>query len=650
MDRSSFSRITIAVVVGVFLIGTFIWRQYQLSQRFDVVGVVEGFYGTPWSHEARLDVIRFMGEVGMDSYIYAPKDDPLHRQRWRELYEGSDLDRFQEMVEVAEDSGVSLIYAISPGLSIKYSSDDDYQALREKLFSMATLGVTQFALFLDDVPEQLQHPEDIESFSSLAEAHVELINRLYTDLMSVDATLIVCPTTYTTAWGSKEYIQILGDGVDENIPLFWTGDDVAIGQITAQQAADWGQLIGRKPWIWDNFPVNDFEQWRPIVGPIVGRSVDLSSESGAIFANPMDKPYLSMISLYTVARYAGNPYGYDPDQAWQDALVQLAGAEGARAIRPIMMLFKDYGWTDNVFTPIYTPGKSFNINSVRDALTLMEEQLVVLKSEEFADNEYIQNILPEIEPYVTKIRSDYDTILSNPNYIPDAEGFLTYQIEREALFAIQRGANLDGSLTEWDSNSFQFLNSSRAEDVDRVRVAFKYDRNNLYIGLNVRTNLISSTSDTTWVGGDQLLLMIDYTPVMSDTWIQPQDLVWLIRPPDESGNLVQRKGSMVLTPFSQRGISDITMRTISSFFSHYMKPIDRSLEAIAESARAYGSRTAQGYQLELMIPVGNLDSIRLNMSLNDINELNGAQRTTNFIFSRRPYIGNVYTYPEIIFR
>ncbi len=650
MDRSSFSRITIAIVVGVFLIGTFIWRQYQLSQRFDTIGVVEGFYGTPWSHDARLDIIRFLGEVGMDSYIYAPKDDPLHRQRWRDLYEGSDLERFQELVEVSEESGVNLVYAISPGLSIKYSSDEDYIALREKLFSMSILGVKQFALFLDDVPELLQHPEDIETFSSLAEAHVALINRLYTDLKSIDASLIVCPTTYTTAWGSKDYIQVLGAGVNEEIPLFWTGDDVAIGEITSQQAADWGQLLGRKPWIWDNFPVNDFEQWRPILGPIVGRSVDLSSESNALFANPMDKPYLSMISLYTVAKYAGNPYGYDPDQSWQDALVHLAGADGARAIRPIMLLFKDYGWTDNVFTPIYTPGKSFNINSVRDALTLMEEQLLILKSEEFSENEYIQNILPEIEPYVTKIRSDYDSILTNPNYIPDAEGFLTYQIEREAVYANPKNVELDGSLTDWDSNDFISLNSSRSDDTDRVSAAFYYDRNTLFIGVDVKTNGINSTSDTTWVGGDQLLIILDYTPELNDTWIQPQDLVWLVRPPDESGTLIQKKGSMVLTPFSQRGISDITMRSISSFFSHYMKPLDRSLVATAESARATGRRTSQGYQLELMIPVGNLDSIRLNLSLNDVDQFNGTQRSTNYIFSRRPYIGNVYTYPEIIFR
>jgi hypothetical protein len=650
MERSSFSRIAIAVVVGVFLMGTFLWRQYQLSQRFDTIGVVEGFYGTPWTHDARLDVIRFMGEVGMDSYIYAPKDDPLHRQRWREQYEGDELIRFQELVEVSEESGVELVYAISPGLSIRYSSEEDYIALKEKLFSMSILGVSQFALFLDDVPEQLQHPEDIEKYNSLSQAHIELINRLHQDLQTVDATLIVCPTTYTTAWGSKEYIRELGKGVNQDIPLFWTGDDVAIGEITAQQASSWGELIGRKPWIWDNFPVNDFEQWRPIVGPIIGRSLDLSSEAGALFANPMDKPYLSMISLYTVAKYGGNPYGYDPEQAWQDALIHVAGTEGARAIRPIMMLFKDYGWTDNVFTPIYTPGKSFNINSVRDALTLMEEQLVILKSDQYSQNEYIQNILPELEPYINKIRIDYDAMVLNPLYLPDAEGFLTYQNEREAVFTTQRPATLDGNLSEWVSSEFVKLNSSRVDDSGRVSVAYRYDRNNLYIGVNINTNFITSTSDTSWVGGDQLLIVMDYTPEMSDTWVQPQDLVWLVRPPDDSGSLTQRKGSMVLTPFSQRGISDITMRSISSFFSHYIKPLDESLVAVAESARATGRRTDQGYQLELMIPVGNLDSIRLNLSVNDIHQHDGVQRASNFIFSRRPYIGNVYTYPEIIFR
>ena len=50
-------------------------------------GVVEGFYGTPWSHEARLSLIDFYGRYKMNTYIYGPKDDPYHSSpNWRKPY------------------------------------------------------------------------------------------------------------------------------------------------------------------------------------------------------------------------------------------------------------------------------------------------------------------------------------------------------------------------------------------------------------------------------------------------------------------------------------------------------------------------------------------------------------------------------------
>ena len=36
-------------------------------------GVVEGFYGAPWSHQARLRQLKFYGENKMNTYIYANK-------------------------------------------------------------------------------------------------------------------------------------------------------------------------------------------------------------------------------------------------------------------------------------------------------------------------------------------------------------------------------------------------------------------------------------------------------------------------------------------------------------------------------------------------------------------------------------------------
>ena len=41
-------------------------------------GVVEGFYGNPWSHEVRLSLLDFYGKFKMNTYLYGPKDDPYH--------------------------------------------------------------------------------------------------------------------------------------------------------------------------------------------------------------------------------------------------------------------------------------------------------------------------------------------------------------------------------------------------------------------------------------------------------------------------------------------------------------------------------------------------------------------------------------------
>lgn len=615
-----------------------------------MIGVVEGFYGEPWSHNARLDMIRFMGEVGMNSYFYAPKDDPYHRQRWREPYSGEHLERFQELVRVAEDAGIDLYFAISPGLSIKYSSEEDYQALLQKLLSMHMLGIHHVALFLDDVPEELQHPEDKEVFDSLADAHVSLINRLYVELKNRGIALVVCPTTYTDAWGSREYIETLGQGISGEIPLFWTGVDVAISEITADQARFWGGLMNRKPLIWDNFPVNDFEQWRPIIGPLTGRDPDLGKTTTGIVANPMDAPYLSMIPLYTVARYGRRPHSYDARKAWQDALIHLAGADGARALRPLALLFSDYGWTDNVFTPIYTPGKHFNINEVRDALTILEETMEHLRSEQFSDNEYIQHILPELEPFAASIRRDYDDIMSDSFTINDAEGFLIYQIDREAYRVLHTSVRVDGRLNEWDDTEFRYLYSSREGDNNRASIGFRYHEGVLFAGIRVVTDYISVSEHHTWMGGDQVLFAIEFSEDRVNTWIQPTDLLIMVRPPHQNGAFNYLTGSFYLTPFSQRGISDIKKRTISSFFEHFVKDVHPSLHDIVENIEIASTRTSTGYELELAIPVGYIDGIHINASVNDVRIVSGRPTVTNFMFSRRPYIGNPHTWPEIVIR
>ena len=55
------------------------------------LGVIEGYYGMPLTHEQRLAFLEWMPTEGLDVYCYAPKDDPLHRHQWRDPYPDDDM-------------------------------------------------------------------------------------------------------------------------------------------------------------------------------------------------------------------------------------------------------------------------------------------------------------------------------------------------------------------------------------------------------------------------------------------------------------------------------------------------------------------------------------------------------------------------------
>ncbi|WP_020403073.1 protein O-GlcNAcase [Gracilimonas tropica] len=554
----------------------------QQPKDFAQIGVVEGFYGDPWSHEARLDLIRFMGQVDMNVYYYAPKDDPFHRSKWREPYEGEKLNEFRELLEVSKAAGVDLYFAISPGLDIVYSDSSDFAALQNKLQNMTELGVKHIALFLDDVPQKLQHERDKQNYGSLADAHVDLINKLWEGLKEKDIQLVVCPTTYTSAWGSREYLQKLGSGISEEIPLFWTGEDVAIAEITADETLEWGNLMNRKPLVWDNFPVNDYEGWRPILGPLTGRDTELPDVAKGIVANPMDLPYSSMIPLYTVADYGNDPENYDPEKSLESAIQFLAGEDAFTYVKSVVDLYSDYGWTDNVFTPIYTPGKDFDTLKIRNAIKEFETNLEALRTKEFSENMFVSAFVEEMSPFLEKTKNDFEEAVSH------------------------------------------------AQSVAKYNISFKVDWGNYNLAFSEsgnQINVVLSTSalekKSEWI----LILTNDENP--TQTWLQPEDLImrWDLGEAKEP-----RADHFQLTPFTQRGISDIQVRTITSFFEHFTVPAEVNMASNVRS-------TADSVHYTISIPKRDADVIRFNSFLNPDDKM----------ISEKPYLGNPFTYPILGF-
>ncbi|MGG6550075.1 UNVERIFIED_CONTAM: protein O-GlcNAcase, partial [Prevotella sp. 15_C9] len=75
-------------------------------------GFIEGYYGNPWSLEDRIDLMKFGGEIKMNQYVFAPKDDPYHNKQWRELYPKADLEKIKKLAQAGNESKCFFVYAL----------------------------------------------------------------------------------------------------------------------------------------------------------------------------------------------------------------------------------------------------------------------------------------------------------------------------------------------------------------------------------------------------------------------------------------------------------------------------------------------------------------------------------------------------------
>jgi hypothetical protein len=424
-------------------------------------GIVEGFYGTPWSPQDRLDMLRFEGQHGMNVYYYAPKDDPYHRKLWREPYPPEQMSALKELVDAARANFVDFCFAISPGLSMTYSDDDEFAKLTTKLESVGKLGVSCFALFLDDVPPELQDPQDQARFKSMAAAHVYVVNKLYQYLLSQspENRLIVTPTTYTNDWGSRDYIRELGAEVDPHVKLVWTGTKVVPPRITAAEAREWGKLLQRKPLLWDNFPVNDGIPWRLNLGPLRGCDPDLAQEVSGFLSNPMNQARASMIPLQTVADFLWNSRAYSPERALERAIVDQYGQSAPELLQPFLKVYGDYWWDDNLFEPLFVETrKPFDIARMEREIALLQSAL-----EPLSNQERFRKLLAELAPFPAKTRTRLNAVAADEAFRRQPDGRLVWRKDYDVLHASMSGhpVRLEAGAARWPGGEYQLASSSQ---------------------------------------------------------------------------------------------------------------------------------------------------------------------------------------------
>lgn len=348
-------------------------------------GVVEGFYGTPWSFEDRLSVIRFMGQMKMNIYIYGPKDDPYHSSpNWRQPYPEKEGQNIKRLVEEANKHKVKFTWAIHPGKDIKWTEDDRI-ALLQKFDSMYHLGVRSFAIFFDDISGE----------GTRADKQAELINYIHRNFVlkrKEVQDLIMCPTEYNKAWSNPEkaYLKQLGKELDKSVRIMWTGDRV-VSDIS-EASVEWiNQEISRKAFIWWNYPVTDYSRDHILLGPVYGNDKKITPMLSGFVSNPMEHAEASKIAIFSVADYCWNTEKYDVQKSWNAAMRKLM-PKTAESLKIVAENMSDLGPNGHAYR--------------REESVRLEPLLALWKEKTLR-----QETLSEGELY--KLKHEYDSLLSS---------------------------------------------------------------------------------------------------------------------------------------------------------------------------------------------------------------------------------------------
>jgi protein O-GlcNAcase/histone acetyltransferase len=291
-----------------------------------LAGVIEGFYGRPWSQAERFELFDWMGRWKLNTYLYAPKDDLKHRAIWREAYTSTEAQQLSQLIRRCKRCNVRFIYALSPGLDIRYSRKSEVEHLKKRFAQMQKLGCENFALLFDDIPDRLD-TEDIRQWGSLAAAQCHVTNTLFRWIRERQPKVrfLFCPTPYCSRMverglGGKGYLETVGQELHREIDIFWTGPEIISREITDDHVRELQTALRRKPLIWDNLHANDYDGRRFFCGPYAGRPLELRDEVSGLLSNPNCEFQLNYIPFRTLAHFVNGRGPWNPRRAYLSAM------------------------------------------------------------------------------------------------------------------------------------------------------------------------------------------------------------------------------------------------------------------------------------------------------------------------------------------
>jgi hyaluronoglucosaminidase len=318
-------------------------------------GYIEGYYGRMFGWDERTAMIdhiaaqRFPGNtgpravkapaVGGGAYLYAPKEDSLHRRDWRVRYPADWRKRFAKLAAHGTRRGVDLVPGMAPGLSFDYLSEKDYRALLAKFRDFQKLGCRTLSLLMDDIPPVLPN-NCAKAFRTLGEAHGRLLIRLWADLKAADpeCRLWFCPTVYTDQFASgpvqrDPYLVDLAAIIPAGVTVMWTGPRIIAERLDRKSLAALAAMFRGDVLLWDNLYANDYCPNKLFTGPYLGRTRDVWTLTRGVLLNPTGLPITDRLLLDLVAAFRR---GHEAKSAWKEAVVRYALPKEFLVVAPFL--------------------------------------------------------------------------------------------------------------------------------------------------------------------------------------------------------------------------------------------------------------------------------------------------------------------------
>ncbi len=306
------------------------------------LGVIEGFFGRTWPFTERHNYAEFLVRSGYQFYIYAPKADPYLRKAWQQDWPTKTIDQLQHLVTHYQNMGLDFGMGLSPFEIYKKYDADTQRDLQDKIQRLNKMGVDILCLLFDDMCGD--QPD-------LAKTQIRITQDVFAQTTA--KKVIMCPTYYSFSpklekiFGvmPENYFLDLGNGLPAEVDIFWTGPEICSQDYPESHMQEVMQLLGRKPFLWDNYPVNDGADISQFLflKAFENRPYSLDKFTSGHAANPMNQPWLSRIPLNTLPQCYSQGQHYNPERALNASLNELLEEKFTRQLLKDIERFQTHG-------------------------------------------------------------------------------------------------------------------------------------------------------------------------------------------------------------------------------------------------------------------------------------------------------------------